>query len=81
MTKRFHKRSILRPEVTKEEEEYYRKLEAEEDTKNKKAPTAIFDGINYDDSLISMRNANREDLLQGDDRTQNEEDEWVQERN
>ena len=46
MAKNFYQRSILKPEKTKEEEEWENEEEKRKDLKSKKAPTSVFDGIN-----------------------------------
>lgn len=78
MAKKFYKRSILKPEKTKEEEEWEKKQEEKDNLKNKKQPTAIFDGINYDNSIKNMEDAILKDISQDG---REEDDEWVEERN
>ena len=59
MAKRFHRRSILRPEKTKEEEEWERKQDEKFETKNIKTPTSVFDN-----AMIASREAILKDYSQ-----------------
>ena len=78
MAKRFHRRSILKPEKTREEEEWERKQDEKFETKNIKTPTSVFDGINEDNAMIASREAILKDYSQ---EGREEDDEWVEERN
>ncbi len=77
MAKKFYQRSILKPEKTKEEEEWEKEEEKRQDLKSKKAPTSVFDGINEDRAMRNSRTAIMQDISQ-DER---EEEDWCEERN
>lgn len=76
MTKRFHARSILKPEKTKEEEAWEKEEEQRQDLSKKKAPTSVFDGINEDKYTRASEKAILMDISQEG----REEDEWSEER-
>ncbi len=66
MAKKFYKRSILKPEKTKEEENWEKEEEERLSTKNKKAPTTVFDGINKDKYTRACHRAIMQDISQGE---------------
>lgn len=77
MAKNFYQRSILKPEKTKEEEEWENEEEKRQDLKLKKSPTSVFEGINEDRAMRNSRKAIMQDISQ-DER---EEEDWCEERN
>lgn len=77
MAKKFHARSILRPEKTKEEEKWENEEEERHNLKIKKAPTSVFEGINEDKFTRTSREAIMKDYSQDG---REEEDEWQEER-
>lgn len=66
MAKKFYKRSILKPEKTKEEEKWEKEEEERQSTKNKKAPTTVFDGVNEDKYTRASHRAIMQDFSQGE---------------
>ncbi len=66
MSKYFHKRSILKPQKTREKEEWEKEEEERLSTKNKKAPTTVFDGINEDKYTRASHRAIMKDISQGE---------------
>lgn len=77
MAKNFYQRSILKPEKTKEEEEWENEEEKRQDLKLKKSPTSVFEGINEDRAMRNSRKAIMQDISQ----EEREEEDWCEERN
>ena len=78
MSKKFHARSILKPEKTREQEEWENLEDKKMDTKYKKPPTSVFDGINEDKFTKASEIAIMKDYSQG---LREEDDDWCEERN
>ena len=76
MAKRFHARPILKPEKTKEQEEWEEKEDKRLD--KRKTPTSVFDGINEDKHTRAMEKAIMMDISQ---EGRDEEEDWCEERN